>query len=63
MQVSSPIHKLCPDMQGMVCPDPRKRRRSIFLIQKLREKHGLDKRSKRKAKPLNYSCDESDCWG
>jgi len=43
MQVSDPIHLPCPDMAGMVNPDPEKLKRSRFLLQKLREKHGLNK--------------------
>ncbi|ARC91247.1 hypothetical protein B6A42_02510 [Vibrio coralliilyticus] len=43
MQVSDPIHLPCPDMAGMVDPNPEKLKRSRFLLQKLREKHGLNK--------------------
>ena len=41
LPVSDPIHAPCPDMVGMVNPDPMKRKRSLFLLDKLREKHGL----------------------
>jgi len=40
---SSPIHKPCPDMAGMANQDPEKLKRSRYLLQKLREKHGLNK--------------------
>ncbi|MEH0690133.1 hypothetical protein H4F17_13840 [Vibrio cholerae] len=50
MQVSDPIHLPCPDMAGMIDPDPEKLERSRFLLQKLREKHGLNKRKTVKLK-------------
>lgn len=43
LPISDPIHAPCPDMAGMVNPDPKKRQRALFLLQKLREKHGLGK--------------------
>ncbi len=41
LPISDPIHAPCPDMAGMVEPDPKKRERGIYLLDKLREKHGL----------------------
>lgn len=43
VSVSSPCHKPCKDMEGMREPDPAKRQRAIFLLGKLREKHGIGK--------------------
>ncbi len=66
LTATSPIHLPCPDMAGMENPDPKKRARSCFLIQKLREKHGIKKRVKPQLKPLNYTCTERGCvepWG
>lgn len=53
MQVSDPIHLPCPDMAGMVDPDPEKLKRSRFLLQKLREKHGLNKRKPNRQLSVN----------
>ena len=47
MQVSNPIHLPCPDMAGMVNPDPKKRERSLSMVQTLREKHGLNGKPKK----------------
>ncbi len=44
MHVSDPIHKPCPDMLGMVDPKPEKLARSRVILQKLREKYGLNER-------------------
>ncbi|MEZ9892628.1 hypothetical protein AB4356_09625 [Vibrio lentus] len=63
MKVSDPIHLPCPDMLGMIDPKPELRERSIYLLEKLRDKHGLSKRSKRKARGLNYICTEAGCRG
>ncbi|USD60774.1 hypothetical protein J4N45_01825 [Vibrio sp. SCSIO 43140] len=63
MQVTNPIHMPCPDMAGMANPDPEKRQRSIYLLQKLREKHGIGVRKKRKSKPLSYVCTSVQCRG
>ncbi len=63
MQVSDPIHLPCPDMAGMENPDPEKLERSRYLLQKLREKHGIKKSVKRKPRPMNYQCTESECAG
>ncbi|KGY07703.1 hypothetical protein NM06_15875 [Vibrio sinaloensis] len=52
MQVSDPIHLPCPDMAGMVNPDPKKRQRSISILQKLREEHGLNQK---RTKGLNVN--------
>lgn len=41
LPITNPIHKPCPDMAGMVDPDPKKRERGLYLLDKLREKHGL----------------------
>ncbi|UTV27510.1 hypothetical protein [Photobacterium atrarenae] len=60
MQVSNPIHAPCPDMEGMVNPDPKKRQRAIYLLGKLREKHGIRRRT-RTARPLNYTCTSTGC--
>ncbi|MCG9728089.1 MULTISPECIES: hypothetical protein [Vibrio oreintalis group] len=66
MQVSDPIHLPCPDMAGMANPDPKKLERSCFLLQKLREKHGIKKRAKPQSKPMTYTCTKAGCiepWG
>jgi hypothetical protein len=47
LPISHPSHAPCPDMAGMANPDPKKLARSIFLLGKLREKHGLTKRPRR----------------
>jgi len=63
---SSPIHKPCPSMEGMTNPDPKKLERSCFLLQKLRDKHGIKKRVKPQSKPMTYTCTEAGCvepWG
>lgn len=44
LPITNPIHAPCPDMAGMVDVDPNKCKRGLFLIDKLREKHGLKKR-------------------
>jgi hypothetical protein len=63
MQVTNPIHKPCPDMAGMANPDPKKLKRSLFLLEKLREKHGIKKPSARKSRPLQYVCTSNQCEG
>ncbi|WP_414931834.1 hypothetical protein [Vibrio europaeus] len=66
MQVSDSIHLPCPDMAGMADPDPKKLERSRFLLQKLREKHGIKKRAKPQSNPMTYTCTEVGCvepWG
>ena len=66
MQVSDPIHLPCPDMAGMKNPDPKKLARSKFLLQKLREKHGIKKRVKPQPNPMTFTCTENGCvepWG
>lgn len=62
---TSPCHKPCEDMEGMKNIDPNKTRRSALIIQKLREKHGLnkDRFEAKKAKPLAYRCSETECLG
>lgn len=60
LPVSDPIHAPCPDMAGMQNPDPKCRERACFLISKLREKHGIQKRVK-PSKPLNYVCTGKSC--
>ncbi len=44
LPITNPAHLPCPDMAGMEKPNPEKLKRSRFLLQKLREKHGLNKR-------------------
>ena len=66
LPINDPIHKPCPDMAGLVNYDPEKTQRACFLISKLREKHGIKKRVKPSAKPLNYRCTHEGCvepWG
>ncbi|WP_338116638.1 hypothetical protein [Vibrio brasiliensis] len=66
MTATSPCHKPCADMAGMVNPDPSKTERARFLLAKLREKHGIKKRSKRDHKPMTYTCTAQGCiepWG
>lgn len=62
---TSPCHQPCDDMAGMINVDPNKTRRSALIIQKLREKHGLnkDRFDAKKAKPLAYRCSETECLG
>ncbi|NAW58745.1 MULTISPECIES: hypothetical protein [unclassified Vibrio] len=48
---SSPCHKPGNAMAGMKSPDPNKIKRSLYLLDKLREKHGLAKRTEPEAKP------------
>lgn len=62
MQISyEPCHLPCPDMAGMANPDPQKRERSLLLLEKLREKHGIKKRVKKTANSLTYVCTEYGC--
>jgi hypothetical protein len=66
LPITDPIHAPCPDMVGAANTDPKKKQRSIFLLEKLREKHGIKKRVKPEPNPLNYVCTESEClekWG
>ncbi|MFA0443044.1 hypothetical protein BCU70_11745 [Vibrio sp. 10N.286.49.C2] len=63
MEVTNPIHKPCPDMAGMVNPDPKKRERSIYLLDKLRDKHGIGRSKPKKVRPLQYVCTASECLG
>ncbi|CAK2315978.1 conserved hypothetical protein [Vibrio crassostreae] len=66
LPICDPIHKPCPDMEGLKDFDPEKTERARFLISKLREKHGIKKRVKPTPKPLNYTCTERGCiepWG
>ncbi|CAK1953344.1 conserved hypothetical protein [Vibrio crassostreae] len=66
LPICDPIHKPCPDMEGLKDFDPEKTERARFLISKLREKHGIKKRVKPIPKPLNYTCTERGClepWG
>ncbi|NAW63903.1 MULTISPECIES: hypothetical protein [Photobacterium] len=56
-----PIHAPCPDMAGMVSPDPEKRQRAVFLLGKLREKHGIRKRTYT-PRPMNYKCTPTGCY-
>ncbi|KUI99937.1 MULTISPECIES: hypothetical protein [Vibrio] len=37
----APYHKPCPDMVTGAAMTEQQRKRNLFLIQKLREKHGL----------------------
>ncbi|MEL7290440.1 MAG: hypothetical protein AAGJ78_04695 [Pseudomonadota bacterium] len=43
LAAKSLCHRPCENMAGMEKPDPAKRQRALFLLGKLREKHGLDK--------------------
>ncbi|ODS05223.1 hypothetical protein [Vibrio scophthalmi] len=61
LPITDLIHAPCPDMVAYENYDPQKTRRAQFLIQKLREKHGLKKPEKKPAKPLNYRCTEQGC--
>lgn len=66
LPITSPIHAPCPDMEGMKDPDPKKRERACYLLSKLREKHGIKRRVKSSAQPMNYVCHENGCvepWG
>ncbi|EFP97453.1 hypothetical protein [Vibrio caribbeanicus] len=53
MQVSDPIHLPCPDMAGMVNPDPEKLRRSLLQLKKLREEHGLNRTKHKRQLSVN----------
>ncbi|MGF1748221.1 hypothetical protein L4D74_05795 [Vibrio cionasavignyae] len=59
--IYDPIHLPCPDMAGCANPDPDKTQRSRFLVQKLREKHGIRKRVQHRCKPLTYRCTPTRC--
>lgn len=61
LPITSILHMPCPDMTGMENPDPQKLERSRFLLEELREKHGIKKRVKNQAKPLNYVCTKDRC--
>lgn len=68
LPVTSPAHLPCPDMAGMENPDPQKRQRSLFLLGKLREKHGIPKHKSAASNSacLEYVCTEEGCiepWG
>ncbi|MDB1122828.1 hypothetical protein [Vibrio algarum] len=41
LPITDPIHKPCESMAGMVDFDPKKCKRGLYLLDKLREKHGL----------------------
>lgn len=41
-QILDPIHLPCPDMAGCINPDPQKTQNSLSMVQKLREKYGLN---------------------
>lgn len=62
---TSPCHQPCADMEGMTNVDPNKTRRSALIVQRLREKHGLNKshQGERKSNPLGYRCTETECSG
>ncbi len=62
LPITSPIHKPCPDMAGLVNYDPSKTKRACFLISKLREKHGIRKRVEPVRKPLKYVCTAEGCY-
>ncbi|KYN83509.1 hypothetical protein ATY36_11740 [Vibrio cidicii] len=48
-QILDPIHLPCPDMAGCINPDPQKTQNSLSMVQKLREKYGLNgSKSKRR---------------
>ncbi len=68
LPITSPVHLPCPDMAGMENPDPSKRQRSLFLLGKLREKHGIHKRERVSSSSacFEYVCTEEGCiepWG
>ncbi|WCE30115.1 hypothetical protein [Vibrio sp. SCSIO 43137] len=41
LPITSPCHAPCPDMEGMKNFDVSQNQRRLFLLDKLREKHGL----------------------
>lgn len=61
LPITDPIHAPCPDMVAFEEYDPQKTIRAQYLIQKLREKHGIKKPKKKIAIPLNYRCTEQGC--
>jgi len=66
LPITDPIHAPCPDMAALRNFDPRKTNRACFLISKLREKHGIKKRTQHETRSLNYTCTEQGCiepWG
>ncbi|NRB68769.1 MAG: hypothetical protein HRU48_15585 [Vibrio sp.] len=65
VSATSPCHQPCADMEGMTNVDPNKTRRSALIIQKLRERHGLNKsrQGERSSNPLSYLCTETECSG
>ncbi len=63
---TSPSHLPCPDMPALESYDPSKTQRAQFLLSKLREKHGIKKRTKPTQRPMTYLCTSQGCiesWG
>ncbi|WP_394252971.1 hypothetical protein [Vibrio profundi] len=63
MKASDSIQLPSPDMLSMVAPKLELSERSIYLLEKLREEHGLAKPSKRRARLMNYVCTNNACMG
>jgi len=61
LPITDPIHAPCPDMAGMENPVPEKRENSLFRLDVLRQKHGIQKHTKPEPKPLNYTCTCQRC--
>lgn len=61
LPISHICHAPCPDMVGTANATAETKKRAIFLLGKLREKHGIKKPEKTKAKPLNYRCTDGQC--
>lgn len=58
LPITDPIHKPCPNMAGLEDYDPKKTERALFLIAKLREKHGIKKRVESTQKTHYHAFDE-----
>lgn len=61
LPITSPAHLACPDMVGMENIDPDKIEKSLQSLEELRAKHGLRRRVKPEAKPMDYICTETTC--
>lgn len=66
LPITDPIHKPCPDMEGMNNPTPERRENSLFHLNIVREKLGFKEPQKDEPSPLHYTCTKRGCiepWG
>lgn len=61
LPITSPLHLPCENMAGMENPDPDKTEKSLQSLEELRAKHGIRRRVKPEAKPMDYICTETTC--